>query len=703
MIPKFLNFRVPRNGTFDPTCVEHFQRKLLKKELVRAKETLDTHIGSKENSLIQIRSLFPDILIPSIAWHSNMELKEARLNLEEVHKKKLRVLSHEQGKPMFNINTSVKVVDVDVPIPKYVLDTLALGPKNPILDKFDKKDVLAEIDSLLEFGEKRMLSSDTLNEIETATVIYNKKCEKQAPNKGVVLANIFRKDNSLLSVPMDKTNGFAIMSKTLYEKKMGDVLGSKQFGKWVKPRKNAKDPTLVTEDSTNDFLKSLLKENKISDKLYGEMRSVGSNLPRLYGLAKTHKQDIPLRPVLSMCGSAYYKIATKISRWLSVIPEARINASSGKVVEDIKGLVLEENEILISFDVTSLYTNAPVEESILMAAQLLYSGKYQEPPIDKDTFIQLARLCLKNVIMSTGNGLYRQIEGMAMGSPASPLLANIWMSKFDKYFTDKKPKMYRRYVDDILTIIDKNNVDETLEEVNSLHENLNFTHECESEQGEIPFLDMMLLHKGNTVHSTWFSKPTNSGLTLNYIALAPFKYKRSVVRSFVHRIFNSCSDWKYFHSSMEKAKKVLEDNQYPTEFYSPIIYNTLEKLVVKITPEEKPVFDEEVTGKRLFFVQYRGFETVQYINRLRDSGAPIQPILTTRKLRTALPTLKEPIPKNLSSNVIYRIKCTRCDSCYVGMTTRHLITRTKEHLGKNGLSQASRGILPILSERMSHP
>ena len=65
------------------------------------------------------------------------------------------------------------------------------------------------------------------------------------------------------------------------------------------------------------------------------------------------------------------------------------------------------------------------------------------------TFVQLANLCLTNVLLSTTDGYYRQIEGLAMGSPASPLLANIWMSKFDDILKKESPKLYKRYVDDI--------------------------------------------------------------------------------------------------------------------------------------------------------------------------------------------------------------------------------------------------------------
>ena len=85
-------------------------------------------------------------------------------------------------------------------------------------------------------------------------------------------------------------------------------------------------------------------------------------------------------------------------------------------------------------------------------------------------------------------------------------------------------------------------------------------------------MDIELHHIGQRIESTWYTKPTNSGLTLNYHAIAPRKYKRSVVRSFVNRIFNACSTWELFHESMEEAKGILNDNQYPLEFVEPIIH-----------------------------------------------------------------------------------------------------------------------------------
>ena len=55
-------------------------------------------------------------------------------------------MSKEQGRPLFNLHDTVKLFELDIVPPKYVLNTLALVPKNPVLAKFDWKEMLAEID-----------------------------------------------------------------------------------------------------------------------------------------------------------------------------------------------------------------------------------------------------------------------------------------------------------------------------------------------------------------------------------------------------------------------------------------------------------------------------------------------------------------------------------------------------------------------------
>ena len=44
-----------------------------------------------------------------------------------------------------------------------------------------------------------------------------------------------------------------------------------------------------------------------------------------------------------------------------------------------------------------------------------------------------------------------------------------------------------------------------------------------------------------------------------------------------------------------------------------------------------------------------------------------------------MPSLKEPVDKALRSGLVYKITCSRCQSCYVGQTTRRLLVRIREH------------------------
>ena len=176
----------------------------------------------------------------------------------------------------------------------------------------------------------------------------------------------------------------------------------------------------------------------------------------------------------------------------------------------------------------------------------------------------------------------------------------------------------------------------------------------------------------------------NNGVTLNFHARAPVRYKKSVVRSFVNRIYNSSSNWSHFHEGLSKAKEILHDNQYPTMFYEPVIHDVLEKIILKKQGLEKKSFDSDVTGKKLFYLQYRGNESTKFISRLLKIGAPIEPIYTMVKTRHVLPSTKPPVNKMYRSNLIYQIECSGCKSKYVGLTTRHLISRVNEHFSPNG-------------------
>ena len=63
--------------------------------------------------------------------------------------------------------------------------------------------------------------------------------------------------------------------------------------------------------------------------------------------------------------------------------------------------------------------------------------------------------------------------------------------------------------------------------------------------------------------------------------------------------------------------------------------------------------------------------------------APSKVVFSLRKLKTILLSLKPKIENHLKSRVVYQIKCSNCDACYVGQTSQHLITHIKEHANSN--------------------
>ena len=129
-----------------------------------------------------------------------------------------------------------------------------------------------------------------------------------------------------------------------------------------------------------------------------------------------------------------------------------------------------------------------------------------------------------------------------VANPVSPLLANGWLSKYNPIVKDQA-KLYARYMDDILRTIKRELKEAKLAEINDYHPSLRFTME-EEKDGKLPVLDMLIIRDGMSLSSTWYSKLTDTGLLMNYHALAPRRYKGSVVAGFVYRIHRACSSWK---------------------------------------------------------------------------------------------------------------------------------------------------------------
>lgn len=104
--------------------------------------------------------------------------------------------------------------------PKYVIETVALGPKNAVMQSFDKNEVLSELDDLLRFCRKQEVGEEVITDINVKTLTYIKNCKKQKTPRNVQMTRKYLKENDLLAVPFDKGIGICLMKTDTYNENL---------------------------------------------------------------------------------------------------------------------------------------------------------------------------------------------------------------------------------------------------------------------------------------------------------------------------------------------------------------------------------------------------------------------------------------------------------------------------------------------------
>ena len=124
-----------------------------------------------------------------------------------------------------------------------------------------------------------------------------------------------------------------------------------------------------------------------------------------------------------------------------------------------RDLNITPGDLLVSYDVSSLFTNVPLDETITILADRAFRNNWFNSEYDlnisKQDLIDLLGVATKGQLFQFNRSLYEQVDGVAMGSPLGPLLANVFMSSIEEKLDvdGKLPPYYRRYVDDTFTVM----------------------------------------------------------------------------------------------------------------------------------------------------------------------------------------------------------------------------------------------------------
>ena len=290
---------------FSNQAVHSFQTKPLRTEINKARKGIERARGAVQRGV-------DEKFWPSVIKYLSLRGQRQTATVKKTHQKKLMKLSERQDRPLGKQGEgSVRALD-DVELPNWVQQVLALGPKHPVRDKVSETHFLADIDIFLSDLKNRKVPGEALCEIEIVAKAYAKRVKQTPSDKGVEKARKYLKSNGLVAVPYEKGVGFCVIKKDTYENKLSDTLDSNQFSK----SKGTSDAiVLKIERDINKELLAMRKKDEISESLYTSMRSTGGQPARLYGLAKVHKVNTPLRPVLSLPGSSYYNLNKVLAKF----------------------------------------------------------------------------------------------------------------------------------------------------------------------------------------------------------------------------------------------------------------------------------------------------------------------------------------------------------------------------------------------------
>ena len=244
------------------------------------------------------------------------------------------------------------------------------------------------------------------------------------------------------------------MTRYNYNNKLGAMLNNVTSTGIYAP---TEDATLKDLKLFQDFLRRNFKDKY--DK-YEEMRPVSHEPGKLYATAKTHKfnsldditvDSLKFRPIISQIGTCIYNASRVIPQYLKILCENEYKINDTQTFASIikNQTPLSPDEEYGSYDVDSLFTNIPVEETIKYIICQIYNEKKVPQICSKTIFRRLMYILTTQCAFQFNQNLFKQ-TGCSMGRPLSVTLTDIHMIRIERdIVTLLKPIFYKRLVDDI--------------------------------------------------------------------------------------------------------------------------------------------------------------------------------------------------------------------------------------------------------------
>jgi len=234
-----------------------------------------------------------------------------------------------------------------------------------------------------------------------------------------------------------------------------------------------------------------------------------------HAFPKIHKTPMGCRPIVSSVNAP----TTGLSKWLTFILNpiaAKIQSyvrDSDTLQREIIQLSVEPNDIMYTFDVENMYTSIPIEAAI--SAIEWFLQQRHNPPLFIQIILTGLRIVLNNNYFTFGDLNWKQLVGLAMGTPVAPTVATLYLGLYEETkiipICRTSLRLYRRYLDDIFIILrptpEKPFVFNELCGLLRQTPGLTWTHKVHTDQAI--FLDLCIFRHGSVYATKTYQKAMN--------------------------------------------------------------------------------------------------------------------------------------------------------------------------------------------------
>ena len=345
---------------------------------------------------------------------------------------------------------------------------------------------------------------------------------------------------------------------------------------------------MVEETSfrVKQLIRELHQHNHIDD-MTNQWLCQTPNPPRIpvfYTLTKIHKPT-PVghvgRPIISGCDGPTERLSSFVDRLLQPIAQKQRSylKDTTDFINFIETTIVPENAILVSMDVTSLYTNIPQEEGTETVCKAYDSFYKDNPPIPKQHLKKALKLILQENSFEFNGKNYLQIHGTAMGTKMAVAFANIFMAEVETQILNQsalKPLIWKRYIDDIFSIwnVNKDEVTQFIKQANNHHPTIKFT--AEISDTEITFLDTNVFKGERFANESLLDvkthfKPTETFQYTHFSSCHPPGVKKGFIKGEALRLLRTNSSETEFKAKISQFKAHLRERGYPENLFSTIL------------------------------------------------------------------------------------------------------------------------------------